>query len=313
MVRTEDPVRIVVPRSQAVALAQACTLEMAEHRWTDANVAAARAVLAGDGGAVLLGALRRRLGRSGPPVPGWAVLALPARLGDDELLRAASGVLAALGTPFYSICEGGRLWIGAESTARKDAASFGGTGAQALHIDAPQVEAVPDYTCLMVLRPDPAGGGASVLGDLHAALAAMKEPDRTVLRLPVFWEGRAERLTGVGAARMPFPVLEEDEQGRTRWVRWAGKMTADERNAAHRAVLDRFAAALAGTAVAVTLGRGQLLILDQRRVAHGRTALGCQDGLANGTRRWIVQAKIARDPAAPLSPAFAGARSHGDA
>lgn len=100
-------------------------------------------------------------------------------------------MLAALGTPFYSIREQGRLWIGAESTPGKDAASFGGTRAQALHIDAPQVEAIPDYTCLLVLRPDPAGGGASVLGDLHAAVAAVSEPDRAALRQPVFWEGRA--------------------------------------------------------------------------------------------------------------------------
>jgi alpha-ketoglutarate-dependent taurine dioxygenase len=312
MIRTEDPVRIVVPRSQALALARACTLQMREHRWSEGNVAAARAVLAGDGGAVLLDALRRRLDRSGPAVPGWAVLALPARLGDEELQRAAAGVLAAVGTPFFSISEAGRLWIGAESSTAKDAASFGGTGAQALHIDAPNVEAVPECTCLLVLRPDPAGGGASVLGDLHAALAAMGEADRAVLRLPVFCEGRAEGLHGVGAPRMPFPVLEDDAQGRPRWVRWAGKMTADERNAAHRAVLDRFAAALADTAVAVTLGRGQLLILDQRRIAHGRTALGCQDGWADGSRRWIVQAKITCDPAAPLSPAGTGAGRHGD-
>jgi hypothetical protein len=133
---------------------------------------------------------------------------------------------AALGTPFFSISEAGRLWIGAESTMAKDESSFGGTGAQALHIDAPNVEAVPEYTSLLVLRPDPAGGGASLHGDLRAAFAATGEADRAALRQPVFFEGRAEGLHGVGAPRMPLPVLEDDEQGQLRWVQWAGKMTA---------------------------------------------------------------------------------------
>ena len=79
------------------------------------------------------------------------------------------------------------------------------------------------------------------------------------------------------------------------------------------AVLDRFAAALTGTAVAVALGREQLLILDPRRIAHGRTALGVQDGWADGSRRWLVQAKITCDADAPLNPAAAGAGRHGDA
>jgi len=312
MVRTEDPVRIVVPGAQALALARDCTLEVDGHRWSEANVAAARAVLAAEGGCVLLDALRRRLDRSIPSA-GWAVLALPARLEDEQLQRAAAGVLAALGTPFFSISEAGRLWIGEESTMAKDEASFGGTGAQALHIDAPNVEAVPEYTCLLVLRPDPAGGGASLLGDLRAAFAATGEADRAMLRQPVFFEGRAVGLHGVGAPRMPFPVLDEDEQGQLRWVRWAGKMTADQRNAVRLPVLDRFAAALADTAVAVALGRGQLLILDQRRIAHGRTALGPQDGWADGSRRWLVQAKITCDADAPLNPASAGAGRYCDA
>ncbi|MEV5204509.1 hypothetical protein [Streptomyces sp. NPDC053720] len=70
---------------------------------------------------------------------------------------------------------------------------------------------------------------------------------------------------------------------------------------------ERFAAALEQTTVAVTLGRGQLLVVDQRRIAHGRTARGPQQGLADGTRRWIMQAKATVDPAAPAHQILAGA------
>ncbi|MER6103750.1 TauD/TfdA family dioxygenase [Streptomyces sp. NPDC001832] len=308
MTRVEDPVRVVLPRTLAVSLAAACTTQMEEHRWSAGNVEAARRVLTGGGAEVLLGALAERLDRGCLSSPGWALLALPATLGDEELQVAAAGVLAALGRPFFSIRQGdGRLWIGEETSSAKDRASFGGTGAQALHIDAPNVQCVPEYTSLLVLRADPAGGGASLLGDLRAAVARLDEADRAALREPVFFEGQAKGLCGVGELWMPFPVLEDNEDGQPVWVRWAAKMIRDPRNAGRAAVLERFAAALAETTVALTLGRGQLLVVDQRRIAHGRTALGHQQGLADGTRRWIMQAKATFDPAAPAHQALADA------
>ncbi|WP_406486415.1 TauD/TfdA family dioxygenase [Streptomyces sp. NBC_01563] len=306
--RAEDPVRVVLPRTLSAALSEAATMQMEGHRWSAQNVAAARGVLTGGGAQMLLSALAGRLDRSDPSSPGWALLALPATVGDEELQVAGAGVLAALGCPFFSIRQGnGRLWIGQETSEAKEAASFGGTGAQTLHIDAPNVEQVPEYTSLLVLRGDPAGGGVSLLGDLRAAVARLDETDREALREPVFFEGQAENLSGVGAPRMPFPVLEDDQDGQPAWVRWAGKMLRDPRNTGRTAVLERFAAALAQTTVAVTLGRGQLLVIDQRRMAHGRTALGPQQGLADGTRRWIMQAKATFDPAAPAHQVLAGA------
>lgn len=301
MTRLVDPVRIVLPTTLTMALGQACTEQMDKHRWSETNLAAARTVLTSDRGQALLQALGERLQRSRPGAPGWAILALPARLSDEELQMAAAGVLASLGTPFFSVeptCSW--LWIGQESTSSKDGASFGGSGAQALHIDAPNVETIPEYTSLLVLRADPAGGGTSLLGDLHGAVAQLDDRDRDALTEPVFFEGRAENLRGVGAPRMPFPVLEMNTGGEVVWVRWAAKMLQDRRNTARRAVLERFAAALTRTTVAVVLERGQLLIADQRRIAHGRTELGPQQGLDDGTRRWIVQAKATFDQVAPV-------------
>lgn len=214
-------------------------------------------------------------------------------------------VLDVLGRPFYSIEQGGRLWIGQESSPATDSASFGGQGANQLHIDAPNVEHVPDYTSLLVLRADPAGGGASLLGDLHAALAGLTESDRAKLRRPLYFEGRADGLHGVGGARLPFPVLDDADDGR--WIRWAGKMLDDKRNTGHTAALHRFATALSTMTQTITLGRGHLLIADQQRIAHGRTALGDQASLADGTRRWLVQAKTTCELAAPAQAARVGA------
>ena len=296
-----------VPRELAEELESACSLTMDGHQLSGQDVAAARAVLDGPAGRNLAGRLAALAGH-GQQGPGWAVLRMPAGLDDGQLQRAGAGLLAALGRPFFSIRDGGRLWIGGETTAAKDPASFGGAGRQGLHIDAPNVERVPDYTSLLVLRPDPAGGGQSLVGDLHAALAGLSGTDRGELAEPAYFEGRAEGLHGTGVPRMPFPVLDAGGDGRP-WVRWAAKMAADPRNRAHAAVLARYAAALEASATTVALDRGCLLVLDQQRAAHGRTALGSQEGLPDGTRRLLVQAKAALDPAAPAQqPAKGGAR-----
>ena len=141
--------------------------------------------------------------------------------------------------------------------------------------------------------------GCSVIADLREAAVLLTDGDRDVLRQPVFFEGRAERLSGVGAPLLPFPVLEDGPPGDT-WIRWAGKLLTDERNAGIRPALERFAAIVEATAKRVPLRRGDLLVADQRQVAHGRTALGRQDDVAPSARRLLCQAKARFDATAPV-------------
>jgi hypothetical protein len=292
-----DPVRVVVPGRLAERVAGACTLVMEDHQWAAGNVAAARAALTEPDGDALVAKLREHLAREGNG-SGWAVVALPARLDDDGLRVTAAGVLALLGRPFNSIDQDGRLWIGGPSSPERDPRSFGGYGAQGLHVDAPNVQHVPDYTCLLVQQPDPAGGGQSLLGDLQAAMADTTEADREVLRRYAFFEGRADGLRGVGAPLLPFPVLDDAQGGPRPWIRWAAKLLDDARNAAHLAVLRRFAAAVEAHTLTVELGRGQLLIVDQQRIAHGRAALGSAHADGAAPRR-LQQAKIRAEVDAP--------------
>jgi hypothetical protein len=284
--------RVPVAPSLATALAEN-ELGMDGHTWAASHVDTARTCLR-MAGAALVHSLADRL-----TLDGWAIAALPADLSDELLRRAAAGVLAGVGVPFFSIDGGRGLWLDGLSGPERVPNSFGGFAAQALHIDAPNVTAPPDYTSLLMLRPDPAGGGQSILADLHAAAALLPDDDRDVLRRPLFFEGRAERLHGVGEPLLPFPVLEDGPPART-WIRWAGKLLTDPRNIAHLPVLERFAALLQGTERQVLLRRGDLLIAEQRRVAHGRTALGPQDGVAPSTRRLLCQAKARFDEDAPL-------------
>ncbi|MGH3624954.1 MAG: TauD/TfdA family dioxygenase, partial [Sciscionella sp.] len=269
-------------------------LDMDGHTWTRRHVARARAVLL-IAGLPLVATLARHLGDDGA---GWAVVSLPAVLHDEDLQRVAAGILAGLGTPFYSINGGDGLWLRGLSAPDRDPGSFGGYGRNDLHIDAPNVTCPPDYTSLLILRPDLAGGGASVIGDLRAAMAALPEQDQDVLRQPVFFEGRADRLHGVGESYLPFPIL--DDGPRYGWVRWAGKLLSDDRNRGHLPVLERFAQHLDQHVHQMMLGRGDLLIADQRRVAHGREPLGAQDGIPDARRRLLCQAKVRFEAAAPV-------------
>ncbi len=138
-----------------------------------------------------------------------------------------------------------------------------------------------------------------MIADLRAAMDQLDEDGRELLTRPVFAEGRAERLQGVGEPLSTFSVLNERSSEHT-WIRWAGKLLTDDRNAAYLPVLTRFASLLETTARQALLRRGELLIADQWRVAHGRTALGRQDHVAPAARRLLCQAKVRFDADAPI-------------
>ncbi|MFE0023594.1 hypothetical protein [Amycolatopsis sp. NPDC059021] len=283
--------RTRVPASLASALAET-DLDVDGCAWARHRIETSRVALR-IGGDAVVATLARLMNRRG-----WAIAALPSAFPAALLRRAAAGVLAGFGIPFFSIDGGQGLWLDGLSEPQRDPASFGGFGAQSLHIDAPNVTAPPDYTSLLMLRPDPAGGGTSVLGNLRDAVATPDAAEREVLRRKEFFEGRADGLCGVGEPLLPFPVLDNDSG--TGWIRRAGKMLTDPRNRPHLPVLQRFATALEKTVTRVRLRHGEVLIVDQRRVAHGRDALGPQGTVAPEQRRLLCQAKVRAESAAPV-------------
>lgn len=301
------PSRNRIPVTPDLARPRGSTAETVRgHRLAPSDVDRARSVLAGPHGCRVVERAAACLANQG-----WFVFRLPYQRDDAGYRRAAAGLLAAVGEPFHSIVpsEGG-LWLRGQSSPDRIPSAFGGFGGQALHIDAPNTQRPPDYTALLMLRSDPAGGGASRIGDLRTAAARLTAPDRAVLARREFWEGRADGLRGVGRALLPFPVLEDapgsaDGLG---WIRWAGNLLDDPRNQRRRPALLRFAELLAPLTRQVWLDRGDLLVLDQRRVAHGRTPLGDQTAVT-GPARLLCQAKVRATPDAPVQRALAGAAS----
>jgi hypothetical protein len=296
-----------IPVSSELAKALRLTDDTNKHRPAPAQIAIARNTITGTpAGVDLTGLLAGRLRESG-----WAVLTLPGQRNDQAFLRVAAGLLAAVGDPFPSAVppEGG-VWLRGESRREAGPASLGGFGGQPLHIDAPGAERPPDYTALLMLRPDPAGGGACRIANLRQAAAKLTTVDRELLSRAVFYESRADKPRGVGRPRLPFPVLEPAPDG-AGWIRWAGSLLTDPRNQQHRPVLLRFGELLEPLTRRIWLSRGHLLVLDQRQVAHGRDPLGDQRTVKT-PKRLLCQADVRAAAAAPVQQALA-ARADTDA
>lgn len=278
-------------------LAEAGSIDLVAYELNDHTVSTARTLELGG----FNGRLGVRLSRI-TDSPGWAVLSFDPTTSDDAIVRAATVSLCLVGHPFRVIDTARGLWNDLGVDASKKPGEFSGLGLNSLHIDVPNVEFVPDFTALLCLRPDPAGGGESLISDLHKALHTLSKEDQEELTAKVFYEGRVFGLSGVGKEKLPFSVLEEIES--TAWVRFGGKMVTDERNAGHRNVLERLDEAVDRQRIEVRLGRGQMLVLDQSKCAHGRLPLGNQLSVLSGTTRYFKQAKARYDRNSSMELAF---------
>lgn len=191
------------------------------------------------------------------------------------------------------------LWKELGTNLDADPSLSTGTGYNAFHMDLVNATRPPDYTTLLCIRPDPLGGGPSILSDARAAVSRLTETSRALLADKAFRYGSFYELSDVGEEHTPFPIL-DDEPADAGFVRFTTKMLAgaglDEAHADAARVL---AAEMVKGQVSFTLQRGDFLIVDQHRCVHGREPLGGRPG-----------ARSAREPppAAATVPAQCGHR-----
>ncbi|MBM9621883.1 TauD/TfdA family dioxygenase [Streptomyces zhihengii] len=167
-----------------------------------------------------------------------------------------------------------------------------GTGHSPLHTDFVNAEDPPEYVLLYCARADPAGGGDSLVAraphrdDLPPGVAE-------VLSRKVYSHGQVTDLLNVGRDVNPFAVL--DPQGGA--FRYTGQLLGSCAGEEYEAIrfLDGL---LRDSTVRLTLREGQAILLDQRRVVHGRGTLGTgQESIPQPLRRLLWQ-RFAR-PHAP--------------
>ncbi|MFJ8627504.1 TauD/TfdA family dioxygenase [Kitasatospora sp. NPDC093550] len=224
---------------------------------------------------------------------GYAVLRL-GRLAEsmgagDRFLRLAAGFAAEVAVPF-SPFPNWPMWKDIGVKVDKDPGKSSGIGYNAFHIDLVNATLPPDYTTLLCIRPDPLGGGPSILSDAHAAVARLSEDTRVLLAEAAYHYGTFFDLHGVGEEHKPFPILDSSEPG-AGFVRFTAKMLErSELSPAHADAATELAEELVRGQVSFMLERGDYLIVNQHRVLHGREALHSgQEIVPVADRRLLLQ------------------------
>jgi hypothetical protein len=210
-------------------------------------------------------------------------------------LKVATVVCAAVGTPFRMVRRLG-LWQEVPVDLAAVPYRFGGTAHNPLHIDGVNTTHPPDVLAMLGVRVDPAGGGWSLVANVQRAVGRLSEAARRGLSRCVFEEGRFYDLEGVGREYRPFPVLKPP--GRAMWaVRVTGKMLPDMPRGPGRTHLQELVDLLAEDQERLLLGPGQLLLVNQAVIAHGREPLGAgQERIPPAARRSLQQSFVRGDP-----------------
>ncbi|MFE5296978.1 TauD/TfdA family dioxygenase [Streptomyces sp. NPDC056632] len=224
---------------------------------------------------------------------GYAVL----RLGNlaealgtgDRFRRLATAFAAEVAVPFSPFPRW-PLWKDIGVKVDKDPGKSSGIGYNAFHMDLVNATLPPDYTTLLCLRPDPLGGGPSILSDAHAAVARLSQDTRALLAETAYHYGTFFDLFGVGEECKPFSILDGSDPGKG-FVRFTAKMLErSELGQPHADAAEELAEELVRGQVSFMLQPGDYLIVNQRRFLHGREALhGGQESVPVADRRLLLQ------------------------
>jgi hypothetical protein len=226
---------------------------------------------------------------------GFVVLGLDQllnNLAEGEAAAATTVLLSCLGIPlrvFLSHPYWRRLGV----DLNRPFARSGGIGDQPFHIDFVNANNPPDLVCLLCVRSDPLGGGASLIASLDGIERELNPTTQEVLSFPLYRYGEVRNLNGVGNDANPFPVLDLG----ARWTyRYTGKLMDSVLNDKAHVALQAVGNILASREVSFTLSRGDLLLLDQHRVTHGRRRLGQgQHQIPEDKRRLLLQSFVRRE------------------
>jgi len=131
-----------------------------------------------------------------------------------------------------------------------------------LHTDVSYVPHPPRFMLLLCVHPAPEGGGLNLLADCNKALERLDERDREIISQKAFnflyppncGEGQSE----------PFAIIEN--------CLWRYKYSSMDFPAHAAPAVERFNQLLMDVSTRLLLERGELLIVDNHRIAHGRTA-----------------------------------------
>lgn len=277
-------IRVPVPHALRVALPDA-----------DKADAALQSVL--DGGEVVrfdVASLAEQLASHS----GHAVLGAPPHWTDAQLRWAYAVLLRQLGTlndrygKLFDVVDRGLDHTSSNAPVSKTKAATG------MHTDSSDARYNPDLVCLLCLQPGSKGGQSllanayDLLERLRAERPELERVARQALPRDVVTPGLAQNLSAIEANAIP--VFAADEHGLVfRYMRyWTERAMAKLGRAVPKevtALFDFIDEDMAAHALRFSLNRGDMLLVNNRTVVHGREAF---EDLPGAARRCLVRAWV---------------------
>jgi hypothetical protein len=222
---------------------------------------------------------------------GFCVVRLSANVADQpEPIAAGAATLLAsgFGMPFRIYRNNPGHWRSLGADPDRPANRSEGVGLQLPHTDFCNAEQPPDTVCLLCLRPDPLGGGASLVARIAGIEDALAPADLEALSRPVYRDGQVSNLSGIGDDANPFAVISQAPHARFRY-RFVGHLLESAPEGRAREAVRALVAALSQRTFTIPLAAGDLLLVNQHLAVHGRAALGAeQDNLPMAARRRLL-------------------------
>ena len=163
-----------------------------------------------------------------------------------------------------------------------------------MHTETPFRPVSPDFLALLCLRGDPTGAAKTRVSSLESAVAALTDQVRSLLRESAF------------AFLTDQPVLEFADRGMTAPHPVISGLNGSERlqyvedlvgiTESAQDALDLLRQEVQRRAADIALEAGQMLLLDNRRVVHGRNAFSPRyDGGDRWLQRMLISTTLFRD------------------
>jgi Taurine catabolism dioxygenase TauD, TfdA family len=203
----------------------------------------------------------------------------------NQKLKLPTAVCGILGRPLKVMDKLG-LWLDVPVKLNVQPFRFGGVGYNPLHIDVVNATNPPDMVVLLSERPDPLGGGESVVANMRNALCKLSAEEINLLEESVYRDGQLNNMSNVGEEYNPFPVLKG--KNKEEKIRYTAKMLYSMNEGPHRRVIEKLLQLLVEIQETVMLKPGQAIIMNQAIVAHGRLPLGQEQGKIEPQRRRLL-------------------------
>ena len=165
-----------------------------------------------------------------------------------------------------------------------------------LHIDFDQASLPPDGVALFCLRPDPFGGGESLIFNYSKFLSSLSEKQIETLEKVSYSYSTLFNQNGIGDIYNPHPLI-EIENNKPVFLRYNGKALPDldnDQSCLFSVLEENFKA----YSTNVSLCSGDLIIVDQNKTLHGRLALNHRNSneqVLPENDRFLLQTYIRHD------------------